>query len=111
MNQRIVCLPSLTTENILLLEDMLNPAGEFSFSDNLDIDQLNTFILGLQLKFGISKRDLLKQRIHLKIGNILFLFYFLLTPTFAFKYEFRKLIPRLFKIIAFVDVFYFSIDP
>ena len=90
---------------------MLNPAGEFSFSDNLDIDQLNTFILGLQLKFGISKRNLLKQRIHLKIGNILFLFYFLLIPTFAFKYEFRKLIPRLFKIIAFVDVFYFSIDP
>ena len=31
MNQRVVCLPSSTTENILLLEDGLIPAGELSF--------------------------------------------------------------------------------
>ena len=64
---------------------MLNPAGEFSFSDNLDIDQLNTFILGLQLKFGISKRDLLEQPTHLKISNIGVLFCSFSIPTFAFK--------------------------
>ena len=88
MNQRIVCLPSLTTENILLLEEMFIPAaGKFSFSDNLNIEQFNTFILELQLKFGISKRDLLEQQTHLKIGNIGMLFCFLSIPTFAFKQE------------------------
>ena len=67
MNRRAVCLSSLTTENILLLEETLNPAGEISFSDHLDIEQFNTIILGLQLKFGISTRDLLEQPTHLEI--------------------------------------------
>ena len=89
MNQREVCLPSSTTENILLLEDTLIVAGELSFSDNLDIEQFNTFILGSQLKFGISKQNLLEQPIHLKMGNILTLFCSLSIRTFAFKYEFR----------------------
>ena len=67
---------------------MLNPAaGEFSFSDNLDIEQLNTFILELQLKFGISKRNLLEQQTHLALGNIGVLVCFLSIPTFAFKQE------------------------
>ena len=90
MNQRVIRLPSSTTENILLLEDTLNPAGELSFSDNLDIEQFNTFILEWpQLKFGISKRDLLEQPIHLTMENIEFLFCSLSIRTFAFKYEFR----------------------
>ena len=89
MNQRVVCLPSSTTENILLLEEAFFSAGELFYSDNLDIEQFNTFILGLQLKFGISKRNLLEQPIHLKEGNILFLFCSLSIRTFAFKYEFR----------------------
>ena len=74
----------------------LVPAGEFSFSDNLDIEQLNTFILELQLKFGISKRDLLEQPTHLKIGNIIYLFYSWSIPIFAYKYEFCELIPKVF---------------
>jgi len=87
MNQRVICLPSSTTENILLSEDT---AGELSFSDNLDIEQFNTFILEWpQLKFGISKRDLLEQPIHLDMGNIGVLFCSLSIRTFAFKYEFR----------------------
>ena len=90
MNQRVVCLPSPITENILLSEDTLNTAGELSFSDNLDIEQFNTFILEWpQLKFGILKRDLLEQSIHLKMGNIFILFCSLSIRTFAFKYEFR----------------------
>ena len=89
MNQRVVCLPSSTKENILLSEDTLNPSGELSFSDDLDIGQFNTFILGWpQLKFGISKRDLLEQPIHLNMGNIGVLFCSLSIRTFAFKYEF-----------------------
>ena len=75
---------------------MLNPAGEFSFSDNLDIEQLNTFILVLQLKSGISKRNLLERPTHLKMGNIGVLFCSLSIPIFATKCEFRKSIPRLF---------------
>ena len=67
MNQRVVCLPSSTTENILLLEKKFIPAGEISFSDNLGIEQFNTVILGLQLNFGISTRDLLEQPTHLEI--------------------------------------------
>ena len=67
MNQRVICLSSLTTENILLLEETLIPAGESSFSDNLGIEQFNTVILGLQLNFGISTRDLLEQPTHLEI--------------------------------------------
>ena len=89
MNQRVFCLPFSTTENILLFEDMLIPAGELSFSDNLDIEQFNTFILEPQLKFGISKRDLLEQPIHLNMGNIGIPFCSLSIRTFAFKYEFR----------------------
>ena len=65
------------------------PAGEIAFLDNLNIEKFNTIISGLQLKFGISKRDLLEQPIHLKIGNMFFLFCFLSIPTFAFKYNFR----------------------
>ena len=73
-----------------MLEDGLIPAGELSFSDNFDIEQFNTFILEWpQLKFGISKRNLLEQPIHLKEGNILFLFCCLSIRTFAFEYEFR----------------------
>ena len=74
----------------MLLEEPFIPAGELSFSDNLDIEQFNTFILEWpQLKFGISKRNLLEQPIHLKMGNILLLFCSLSIRTFAFKYEFR----------------------
>ena len=89
MNQSMVCLPSSTTENIFLSGDMFIPAGELSFSDNLDIEQFNTFILGSQLKFGISKRDLLEQPIHLKMRNIGIPFCSLWILTFAFEYEFR----------------------
>ena len=67
MNERIVCLSSLTTENILLLEETFIPAGEISFSDNPEIEQFNTVVLGLQLNFGISTRDLLEQPTHLEI--------------------------------------------
>ena len=73
-----------------MLEDGLIPAGELSFSDNLDIEQFNTFILEWpQLKFGISKRDLLEQPIHLNMGNIGIPFCSLSIRTFAFKYQFR----------------------
>ena len=76
-----------------MLEDT---AGELSFSNNLGTEQFNTFILDRpQLKFGISKRDLLEQPIHLNMGNIMFLFCFLSIRTFAFKilnfFEFFKL--------------------
>ena len=67
MNQRVICLPSSTTENILLLEEKFIPAGEISFSDNPEIEQFNTVVLGLQLNFGISTRDLLEQPTHLEI--------------------------------------------
>ena len=77
--------PNIKTTN----GERLDPAGELSFSDNLDIEQFNTFISGLQLKFGISKRDLLEQPIHLKVRNIGIPFCSLSIRTFAFKYEFR----------------------
>ena len=64
-------------------------SGRWAFSEDLDNEQFNTFILGSQLKFGISKRDLLEQPIHLKEGNIKFLFCSVSIRTFAFKYEFR----------------------
>ena len=90
MNQRVNFLPSSTTENILLSEDGFILTGELSFSDNLDIEQFNTFILGWpQLKFGISKRNLLEQPIHLKVWNIIILFCSLSIRTSAFRYEFR----------------------
>ena len=72
-----------------MLEEGVIPTGELSFSDNFDVEQLSTFILGSQLKFGISKRDLLEQPIHLDLGNIGVLFCSLSIRTFAFKYEFR----------------------
>ena len=67
---------------------ILSPAGELSFSNNLDIEQFNTFILGLQLKFGISKRDLLEPPIHLNMGNMSFLFYSLSILPFALNKNF-----------------------
>ena len=85
MNRRGICLSSLSMENILLLEVTLIPAGEISFSYNVVIKQFNKIILGLQLKFGISTRDLLEQPTHLEMKNILILFCFLSIPTFAFK--------------------------
>ena len=102
MNQSTICLPSLIEENILLLEDMLIPAGEFTLADNFDFVHLKTIILGPQLKSGISIRHHLGQLTHFHLMNMIFHFCFLLILVFAFECKFSWLIPR-FQINAFAD--------
>ena len=85
MNQRVVCLPSSTMENILLWEDTVIPTGELHLTDDIDLSQLKTIILGLQLKFGISKRHLPEQPIPLDQMNITVPSYSLSMQAFAFE--------------------------